>query len=91
MDKQDHAVADFSEVRAALMAARRRHPGHLKDIQRIERTVEGLISEYGSVMVLYRQSHRRKLLERSYAILEKISHCVDRLNRAELFVLLSRS
>ena len=91
---QDYKITcpeDWYEIQKTVLGSWKKHHGmFVKDIQRLEKTVEGYISEAGKKLVLYRQTHARSYLEAAHAEYQKASDCIRAFSKREILATLSQ-
>ena len=81
---------DFPQLREQFNDWRRRFPMFVRDVNRIEKTVEHHIQEHSKILVLYRQTKNKSYLERAQREIDKINTLVATVEKIELLAMLSK-
>jgi hypothetical protein len=81
---------DFHRLREQFNDWRRRFPMFVRDVNRIEKTVEHHIQEHSKILVLYRQTKNKSYLERAQREIDKINTLVATVEKIELLAMLSK-
>ena len=80
----------YAIQRTTIASWKKNHPMFVKDIQRLEKTVQQHISEASSLLVKYRQTHSRtylELVQQQYAVASEI---IKTFSKRELLATLSQ-
>jgi hypothetical protein len=81
---------DFTRLREQFNDWRRRFPMFVRDVTRIEKTVEHHIQKHSKILVLYRQTKNKSYLERAQQEIDKINTLVATVEKIELMALLNK-
>jgi hypothetical protein len=81
---------DFTQLREQFNDWRRRFPMFVRDVNRIEKTVEHHIQKHSKILVLYRQTKNKSYLERAQQEIDKINILIATVEKIELMALLNK-
>jgi len=81
---------EFAEVRSKIKKYKKRFPLFLKDIHRIEKTVENHIKLHSQHLVKYKQTHSKKYLEKAENEVKQIEYLLSTIDKIELMALLAK-
>jgi hypothetical protein len=81
---------DFTQLRDQFSDWRRRFPMFVRDVNRIEKTVEHHIQKHSKILVLYRQTKNKSYLERAQQEIDKINTLIATVEKIELLALLNK-
>lgn len=80
----------YTIQRTTIADWKKNHGMFIKDIQRLEKTVDQYVSEAGKRLVLYRQTHARSYLEAAHAEYQKASDTIRAFSKREILATLSQ-
>jgi len=81
---------DFSDIRDHVKRYKKRFPMFLKDIRRIENTIENHIKLHSQYLVKYKQTHSNKYLEKAQAEIDQINNLLKLIDKIELMAMLAK-
>jgi len=81
---------DFNKLRDHFFIWRKRFPMFAHDVRRIQNACEYHISEYGKLLVLYRQSRNKSYLEKAQKQIDSINKIINTVEKLELMAILSK-
>ena len=81
---------EFAEVRTKIKHYKKRFPLFLKDIRRIEKTVENHIKLHSQYLIKYKQTHSKTYLEKAETEVQHINNLLSTIDKIELMALLAK-
>jgi len=83
---------DWYKIQSTVIAQWKKNHGiFIKDIQRLEHSVNDCITEASKVLVLYRQTSRRSYLEAANTHYQRASETIRTFSKRELLASLSKA
>jgi len=81
---------DFTDIRDHVKRYKKQFPMFMKDIRRIESTIDNHIKLHGQYLVQYKQTHSEKFREKADAEIEQINNLLKLIDKIELIAILSK-
>lgn len=81
---------EFTEIRDKIKQYKKRFPLFLKDIRRIEKTIENHIKLHSQYLVKHKQTHSNKYIEKAELEKQKILDLLSIIDKIELMAILAR-
>ena len=82
--------SDFSDIKDNIKRYKKRFPMFLKDIRRIENTIDNHIKLHGQYLVQYKQTKSDKFREKAEAEIEQINNLLKLIDKIELMAILAK-
>ena len=81
---------DFTELRKQFLVWYKRFPMFAHDVHQIEKIIDSHIQQHRKIMVMHRQTHKRRYLERAQLEIDAINRTLATVEKLELIAMLSR-
>ena len=81
---------DFAKLDQQFSEWRKRFPMFVHDVRSIERSIDAHIQNHSRIMVDYRRTHNKSLLDTAQKEIDSINRILDTVAKLELMSLLSR-
>jgi len=81
---------DFTDIREHIKSYKKQFPMFIKDIRKIESTIDNHIKLHGQYLVQFKQTHSYKYKEKAAAEIENINNLLKLIDKIELMAILSK-
>lgn len=84
------SASEFDKLSTVIKEWRARSPMYSRDILKISRSIDTHIQNHSRIMVEYRRTRNKFLLEKAQLEIDKINGIIDVINDAEFISILCR-